>query len=98
MREDFDRAPDRSEASLSHVSPLDIDPANYMEHVAHFEMTEAQKIELLQSLFIIVRGFVEMGFTGNICEQIFGDSEIASPSSPRAIDSLGNDEENGGRG
>lgn len=95
MREDFERAPDGQENSLSHLSPLDIDPANYMEHVDHLDMTEAQKVELLRCLVIIVRGFVEMGFTGNICEQIFGDSKIASPPSPPAIDSKGNRKENG---
>lgn len=93
MRDDFERVPNGPEASLSHVSPLDIDPANYMEHVDHFDMTEAQKLELLQSLFIIVRCFVEMGFTGNICEQIFGDSNIALPSDSDAVESRGNDKE-----
>ncbi len=94
MREDFERgAPNGLETSLSHVSPLDIDPANYMEHVDHFDMTEAQKLELLRCLFIIVRGFVEMGFTGNICEQIFGDSNIALSSDSAALESRGNDQE-----
>lgn len=96
MRQDFERgAPNGLETSLSHVSPLDINPANYMEHVDHFDMTEAQKLELLQHLFIIVRGFVEMGFTGNICEQIFGDSLIASPSDSGELNSRRNVEENG---
>jgi len=93
MRDDFERPPDGSEISLSHGSPLDIDPANYMEHVAHFDLTEAQKLDLLQSLLIVVRGLVELGFTGNICEQIFGNSIIALPSDSVAIDSRGNDKE-----
>lgn len=96
MREDFGRAPDGSEKLPSPSSALDIDPARYAEHIEHFDMTEAQKAELLQCLFVIVRGFVEMGFTGNICEQIFGDSLIASLSDSGGVKSPGNDEENGG--
>lgn len=89
MREDFERAPPEG-PEISQLPALDIDPAKYASHVAHFDMTEAQQMELLRCLLIIVRGFVELGFTGNICEQIFGDSESASPPSSGDVKSLGN--------
>lgn len=96
MSKEIERVSNPLEASGSGVSPLDLNPAAYAGHLDHLEMTDAQKFDLLQSLFIIVRGFVEMGFTGNICEQIFGDTEIALPPESGAIESQGNNQ-NGGR-
>lgn len=94
MREDFEGVPSARGTVISDVAP-DFDAERYAPLVSGFDMTEAQRIELLQSLFIIVHGFVELGFTGNICEQIFGDSENASSLLAGRVKSLVNGEENG---
>jgi hypothetical protein len=54
-------------------TPYDLDPSRYLGEVADFDMSEEQKIELLQTLWSIMRSFVELGFKGDACELIFGD-------------------------
>jgi hypothetical protein len=54
-------------------TPYDLDPARYLGEIADFDMSEEQKVELLQTLWSIMRSFVEMGFKGDACELIFGD-------------------------
>lgn len=50
---------------------LELDPQEYMGYLGDCDLTEAQKIEFLQTLWSIMAAFVELGFTTNICEQIF---------------------------
>jgi hypothetical protein len=52
----------------------ELDAAEYLPEMAEFDLTEAQKIELLQTLWSIMRSFVELGFQADICGQIFGES------------------------
>lgn len=54
---------------------LELDTSKYLPDVEDFDMTEAQKIELLETLWEIMRAFVELGFDVNICEQLFRDSD-----------------------
>lgn len=59
----------------------ELDPADYLADMEGFAMTEAQKIELLETLWSIMRSFVEMGVDvgeADPCGQIFGDFVRAS--------------------
>ncbi len=56
------------------ASSYELDPSRYMAHVEEFDISEEQKIELLQTLWSVMRSFVEMGFKGDVCVQIFGES------------------------
>ena len=44
------------------LAPLQLDPDEYREHLAEFDMTEEQQNELLGVLWNIMRTFVEIGF------------------------------------
>jgi hypothetical protein len=66
---------------------FDLDPAEYMDELASFDMTEAQKLELLQTLWSIMGSFVELGFTVDICEQLFQDSGLLPTAAPQGVKS-----------
>lgn len=46
---------------------LQFDPERYRAEVDLFDLTEAQKRELLMTLWSIMRSFVELGFTVDVC-------------------------------
>lgn len=46
---------------------LQLDPAKYRAEVDDFDITEAQKQELLLTLWSIMRSFVELGFSVDVC-------------------------------
>ncbi len=75
-----------SETELPAAAPvpatLELDAANYRADVEEFEMTEAQKVELLETLWAIMRSFVELGFSVKICEQIFENAGAVSGKVP----------------
>lgn len=54
------------------------DPAAYRAHLAAFELTEAQERELLETLWQIMHGFVELGFQFDVCAAVFGDGETVA--------------------
>lgn len=60
-------------ASL-HPAPQ-LDPADYLEHMEEFDLTEKQKVELLETLWNICRRFIELDIDiGEVdpCGRIFG--------------------------
>jgi hypothetical protein len=59
---------------------LEPDPARYRAALAEFDLTEAQETELLQTLWSIMHTFVEMGFTVDVCGQLFGEFNDVSGS------------------
>ncbi len=65
---------------------LDLDPDDYMADLDGFDLTDAQKIDLLQTLWAIMGRFVEMGFCADACGQILGFSD---PVSDNAGDGVG---------
>lgn len=72
------------------VSPmptaLDLDPGKYLTDLSDFDITEAQKMELLQTLWSIMRAFVDLGFEVDICEQLLGESEKISGDALDSVD------------
>lgn len=55
---------------------LPLDMANYRDEVDRFDITEAQKQELLLTLWSIMRSFVELGFTADVCGALFDDAAL----------------------
>jgi len=65
-----------AEAGFAGGPAPELDPADYLADMEGFDMTEAQKIELLETLWSIMRAFVEMDVDvgeADPCGQIFGD-------------------------
>lgn len=60
-----------SELEKAAASPvpasLDLDASKYSAELEDFEMTEDQKRELLETLWSIMRSFVELGFSVDVC-------------------------------
>jgi hypothetical protein len=57
---------------------LELDAEKYMAELAEFDLTEAQKREFLETLWSIMRSFVELGFRADDCGQILGLAVLAS--------------------
>lgn len=60
---------------------LPFDPEDYRAEVNAFDLTEAQKQELLWTLWSIMRSFVELGFTTDISTLFLPDGSATSESS-----------------
>ena len=60
------------------AEPLVLDEAAYAAELSGFDMTDEQKSELL-GIRSIMSGMVELGFTHDVCGQIFDGFET-SPS------------------
>lgn len=68
----FDQAP------MLVASALELDPVNYVTDMDGFDLTDAQKVELLEALWNIMRRFVQMGIdvgTADPCGQVFGAAD-----------------------
>jgi hypothetical protein len=76
------------EAPIQVPATLELDAAKYRADVEEFEMTDAQKAELLETLWSIMRSFVELGFSVNICEQILENAGAVSGGAPNGVKSL----------
>lgn len=69
------------------VSAPRLDPADYLSDMEEFDLCEAQKIELLETLWSIMgscarMGCARMGFGVDVCGLIFeGFNEAAAPES-----------------
>lgn len=55
------------------LASLPFDPARYRAELDGFELTEAQRQELLLTLWSIMRSFVELGFTVDVCAALLSD-------------------------
>ena len=53
---------------------LRFDPGRYAAELALFDLTDAQKHELLLTLWSIMRSFVELGFTMDVCGALWDDA------------------------
>lgn len=70
---------------------LDID--KYRHHVEHFDISEEQQVALLQALWSIMRGFVELGFGVDSIQHFIPElKEFSSVADSDALDQKDNDE------
>lgn len=57
-----------------------LDPSDYLEDMSEFDFSEAQKQELLETLWSIMGSFARMGFNVDLCGLIFeGFNEASAP-------------------
>ena len=71
------------------VPPDDLfDPAEYRDCLADMELSEAQANELLGLLWSMMRSMVELGFSYDLCGQIFGTDANAPALLPDDVDSF----------
>ncbi len=54
-------------------TPLQFDPDKYRSEIESFDITEVQKQELLATLWLIMRGFVEPGFSVDVCAALLDE-------------------------
>jgi hypothetical protein len=89
MRSNFEDAnPPIAVAAPS--SPLEFKPERYAAHLAEFDMTEAQKIELMEALWSIMWNFVEMGVDPKNCGQLALGVLLASDEPKTIVESFAN--------
>jgi len=85
---DYDTENNSSSKLEEHTwAPLKIDLKEYSEDLKEFDLTEEQKIELLETLCSIMRSFVDIGW-GLDSVQLFSvsDDEFSSPDSGNTIE------------
>lgn len=71
-------------------SALELEPADYLGDMEGFDLTEAQKVELLETLWSILRSIVEMGVdVGEVdpCGQLFASGSAFPGAQPDDVDS-----------
>jgi hypothetical protein len=56
------------------IGTLPLDVNKYRSHVEDFDLTEEQKIELLETLWSIMTAFVDLGFGVDAVQYIFRDT------------------------
>ena len=56
-------------------------PERYRAELDGFDLTEAQKQEMLATLWSIMCSFVEIGFSVDVCSALLGDDTPAIPDS-----------------
>ena len=65
----------------------ELDPACYMADLAELDLSEAEKLELLETLWSVMYSFVRLGFDVKNCGQIFENFPPPPQASPDALDS-----------
>lgn len=66
------------EAGMGSPPAPEMDPADYLPDMEGFDIDKARKIALLETLWSIMRSFIEMGVdisSADLCGQIFGSFE-----------------------
>ena len=60
-----------SQDQIGRLTPSSFDPSRYGAEMDQFDISEDQKLELLTTLWSIMRSFVELGFQGDVCAMVF---------------------------
>jgi hypothetical protein len=75
------------------TTATELDPSKYLEELQDFDLTEAQKLELLGVVFSISRAMVNLGFSTElrkvICEQLFDGFNDVSGADADGVKSSG---------
>ncbi|MFT3809979.1 MAG: hypothetical protein QM698_08675 [Micropepsaceae bacterium] len=71
----FETAPAREFANAAKAMIADPELEEFLPELADLDLTEAQKIELLRTLWSIMYGFAELGFRVDICAYLAALSE-----------------------
>jgi hypothetical protein len=65
---------------------LELDQEKYLPELAEFDLTEAQKREFLETLWSVMRTFVEAGFRVDGCGQVLGLAASAFTDSQDGVE------------
>ena len=71
----------------------ELDPSRYMADLHEMDLSEAEKIELLEVLWSVMYSFVRLGFDVKNCGQMFENFTLGTQGDPGAIDSSHSDNE-----
>lgn len=77
---------DKEESAAGLPPALKLDASKYMHELDGFDMSEAQKEELLGTIWSIMRAFVELGFRADICGQLFEGADPALDAPQDGVD------------
>lgn len=66
---------------------FDAQMAEYLADLAEVDATEAQKRELLATLWSIMAHFVQLGFSTDLCGQVLAGFNLASAALDQGVDS-----------
>lgn len=80
IRDEFNNfaSPGHASGDLPVRSEIALDPQKYLSDLDGYEMTEDQKLKLLETLWSIARSFVELGFSPDTCGQLWKEFELAA--------------------
>ncbi|NVK34265.1 MAG: hypothetical protein HWE23_07285 [Rhodobacteraceae bacterium] len=96
MTKDITTLQERPEKPIGKSSAAlapELDPSRYMSELEDFDLSEAEKVELLEALWLIMYSFVRLGFDVKNCGQIFENFTLETQGKPGAIDSSHSDNE-----
>lgn len=77
----FETAPTQDFADAATAMIADPEMDEFMPELADLDLTEAQKVELLRTLWSIMYGFAELGFRVDICAYLaaLAEDEQSAP-------------------
>lgn len=87
--DDFNKDDELPE-NFSRISEDDL--AQYLPELDELTIPEEQKIALLETLFDIMRRFVEMGFAPDVCGYVLGEAAALLPDGLEQVDSSSDNE------
>jgi len=61
-------------------------PSDYLDELDSEDLTEAQKMELLETLFNIMKAFVDIGYGMEPVNKLISDFEKCAAESPKMIE------------
>jgi len=64
-------------------------PSDYLDELENEDLTDAQKMELLETLFNIMKAFVDIGYGMEPVNKLISDFEKCAAESPNVIESKG---------
>jgi hypothetical protein len=79
-------APTLPERSDRHAPALAFDPAEYLSFLEDTDWTDSQKLEFIDALWLIIVGFVDMGFHIHPIQQVGESARTLEIDSPSVID------------
>lgn len=65
-------------------------PSDYLDELDGEDLTEAQKLELLETLFNIMKAFVDIGYDMEPVSNLISDFEKCAQESSKMLDSKDN--------
>lgn len=75
-------------AESTAAAPFELNPADYSDDLADFDLTEDQQRVFLETLLSILSTFVELGFKADVSSALFRDFQDVSRPGETEVGSL----------